>query len=301
MQTFHSNGKLLLTGEYTVLDGGMGLAIPTSYGQTLKVQTTEEKGIFWKSYNLDASLWYEGKFEIQGAEITSVSNDQTSLTLCEILQQAKLMNPEFLDEDSAFQVNTYLDFPREWGLGTSSTLINNIAQWAGVNAFKLLANSFGGSGYDIAAARNDFPILYSNKGNTPDIRPINLPWEFTERLFFIYLNTKQDSKEGIARYNEIARNKETARAKIDLLTEQITTIHNLEVFRNLMEQHETIISSLLQLPKIKDELFPDYPGLVKSLGAWGGDFVLVSGSKNDLNYFKNKGYTTIIPYAEMIK
>ncbi|KAA3623895.1 MAG: GHMP kinase [Flavobacterium sp.] len=301
MQSFHSNGKLLLTGEYTVLDGGLGLAIPTSYGQSLSVKNIEDKGLVWKSYNADSTLWYKGSFKINESVITTENKDQTSVTLCKILQQAMKLNPDFLNEESGFFVETSLNFPRQWGLGTSSTLINNIAQWAKVDAFKLLEYSFGGSGYDIAAARNDSPILYSNKGKTPHIRPINLPWEFTNRLFFVYLNKKQDSKEGIARYKEIARHKETARAKIDLLTEQVTTIHKLEVFRSLLEQHETIISRLLQLPKIKDELFPDYPGLVKSLGAWGGDFVLVSGGKDDLDYYRNKGYTTIIPFAEMLK
>ncbi len=301
MQSFQSNGKLLLTGEYTVLDGGCGLAIPTSYGQALYVHRTEEKGLQWKSFNADSSLWFEGSFKINEAGISSEKKDETSVTLCEILQQAMKLNPEFLDEESGFLVETSLSFPRHWGLGTSSTLINNIAQWAKVDAFTLLEKSFGGSGYDIAAAQNDGPILFSNKGKKPQIRPIILPWEFTDRLFFIYLNKKQDSKEGISRYKDVARHKETALAKIDLITEQITAIHDLEVFRNLMEQHETIISSLLQLPKIKDELFPDYHGLVKSLGAWGGDFILVSGRKDDMEYFKNKGYTTIIPFTEMLK
>jgi len=301
MQSFHSNGKLLLTGEYTVLDGGFGLAIPTSYGQALYVHRTIEKGLQWKSFNADSSLWFEGSFKINEAGITSEKKDDTSDTLREILHQAMKLNPEFLDEESGFLVETSLSFPRDWGLGTSSTLINNIAQWAKVDAFTLLEKSFGGSGYDIAAAQNDGPILFSNKGKNPQIRPIILPWEFTDRLFFIFLNKKQDSKEGISRYKDVARHKETALAKIDLITEQITAIHDLEVFRNLMEQHETIISSLLQLPKIKDELFPDYHGLVKSLGAWGGDFILVSGRKDDMEYFKNKGYTTIIPFAEMLK
>jgi hypothetical protein len=35
------------------------------------------------------------------------------------------------------------------------------------------------------------------------------------------------------------------------------------------------------------------------LGAWGGDFIMVTASQKDLQYFKNKGYQTIIPFAEM--
>ena len=41
-QTFYSNGKLLLTGEYLVIDGAKALAIPTQKGQSLSVKETEE-------------------------------------------------------------------------------------------------------------------------------------------------------------------------------------------------------------------------------------------------------------------
>ena len=34
-KTFYSNGKLLITGEYVVLDGAKALALPTKYGQNL--------------------------------------------------------------------------------------------------------------------------------------------------------------------------------------------------------------------------------------------------------------------------
>ena len=71
------------------------------------------------------------------------------------------MNPEFLQSEQGFLVKTNLTFPRDWGLGTSSTLINNIAQWAKVDAFQLLWNSFSGSGYDIANAQYNTPILYA--------------------------------------------------------------------------------------------------------------------------------------------
>ena len=36
-QTFYGHGKLLLTGEYAVLDGAKALSIPTRFGQSLEV------------------------------------------------------------------------------------------------------------------------------------------------------------------------------------------------------------------------------------------------------------------------
>ena len=71
-------------------------------------------------------------------------------------------------------------------------------------------------------------------------------------------------------------------------------------FETLIFRHEEILSKLINLPTIKSTIFSDYSGAIKSLGAWGGDFILVTGSPNDMNYFKEKGYQTIIAYCDMI-
>jgi hypothetical protein len=47
-------------------------------------------------------------------------------------------------------------------------------------------------------------------------------------------------------------------------------------------------------------LFPDYSRAIKSLGAWGGDFVLATGNFNEMDYFKQKGFHTIISYHKMV-
>jgi hypothetical protein len=47
-------------------------------------------------------------------------------------------------------------------------------------------------------------------------------------------------------------------------------------------------------------LFSDFDGAVKSLGAWGGDFVLAISNEDPTTYFKSKGYETIIAYKDMI-
>ena len=70
------------------------------------------------------------------------------------------MNPSVFSNSASFSITTQLSFPRNWGLGSSSTLINNIAQWFQIDAFELLHQSFGGSVYDIACAQNNNPITY---------------------------------------------------------------------------------------------------------------------------------------------
>ena len=159
--TFYSNGKLLLSGEYLVLDGATALAIPTLYGQSLHVVKSDRKGIHWQSIDNNENIWYMGIFQINENNVTCLEKDDVSITLMNILQKAKNMNPKFLRTNSGWNVTTRIGFPRDWGLGSSSTLINNIAQWANIDALSLLETSFGGSGYDIAAAKSNMPILYN--------------------------------------------------------------------------------------------------------------------------------------------
>ena len=48
MQNYYSNGKLLLTGEYVVLDGALSLAIPTRYGQSLTIEPINDSKLIWE-------------------------------------------------------------------------------------------------------------------------------------------------------------------------------------------------------------------------------------------------------------
>ena len=295
--TFYSNGKLLLTGEYVVLDGATALAFPTTFGQTLTVTETNSNTLIWKSIDRKQTTWFEAHFSLD--TLLTTQTDQTSITLQNILQKARELNPSFLKDSSGLEVATQLDFPRNWGLGTSSTLINNIAQWANVEAFTLLEESFGGSGYDIAAAQHTKPILYQ-RGLPPTVREVHLPWEFKEQLFFVHLNQKQDSKEGIERYR--AQNVSPQMIeKISDLSNKLLLCYNLGDFEKILQSHEQLIAETIGLPTVKDRLFPDYNGTIKSLGAWGGDFVLATGTYEDMNYFREKGYETILSFEEMIK
>ena len=298
---FYSNGKLLLTSEYLVLDGAEALAIPTVYGQSLEVKDGLGNVSKWTSYDHENKSWFEAVFQADDAfSILSFSDKKMAETLQHILAEAKKLNPNFLSEKSGIEVVSRLDFPRNWGLGSSSTLINNIAQWAEVDAFKLLKNSFGGSGYDIACAQNNVPVLYSNKTSPPLVKKVSLNWNFSEELFFVYLNKKQDSKQSISHYNQLGENKKAYLEKVNQITQNLLPAKTLEDFENLIAQHENLLSEMLQLPKIKDRLFSDFRGSVKSLGGWGGDFVLVT-RKEAPDYFKSKGFSTVIPFQKMIK
>ncbi len=303
MKTYYSRGKLLLTGEYAVLDGALCLALPTKYGQELQVAPIEEPMIIWTSKDHDGTVWFEESISLDSLNhVTeqSVSGMSTSEILIQVLGIARRLNPNFLAGRSGFSVITHLEFPRKWGLGTSSTLINNIAQWAEINPFILLARTFGGSGYDIACAQNKSPLFYQLKEGSPWIELLDFKPPFAPSLFFVYLNRKQDSREAIQNYKNQSESTGKLVEQVSSITEKIASCSELTEFEALLNEHEALIADILKVPTVKENLFPDYPRTVKSLGAWGGDFVLAVGEKTDQDYFLQKGFETIIPYADMI-
>lgn len=298
-KSFYSNGKLLLTGEYAVLDGALSLALPTKYGQLMTVNEIEKPQLIWKSFDEKGTIWFEAIFSLDLEEIT-LGMPPPAQTLAKILKEAKKMNSGFLARKTGFSVMTQLDFPRNWGLGTSSTLINNIAQWAKVDAFELLNRSFGGSGYDIACAQNNRPILYRLKDGFPLIQTSGFDPSFKNKLYFIHLNEKQDSREEIARYSKQDIDKTRLVEKVSAITNSMVDCENLKEFETLLTEHETLLANALKLSTVKESHFADFQGAIKSLGAWGGDFVLATGNEETPDYFKKKGYKTVIPFVEMI-
>lgn len=302
LETYKSNGKLLLTGEYVVLDGALSLAIPTTFGQTMKVSKLDEPKIIWKSFDDKNKIWLDAEFSIENKEIITAftPENDTSKRLFEILQAVKLLNPGFLN--SGFEVETKLTFPQDWGLGSSSTLINNIANWAKVDAYRLLEQTFGGSGYDIACAQFNQPITYQlGNNNEKTVKEVAFNPLFKEALYFVYLNKKQNSRDGIAQYKTNVADKTDVIKKLSNITTQLISCSSLGDFNILLNTHEQLISRIIHQVPVKEKLFSDFKGPIKSLGAWGGDFVLVTSEENPTNYFRRKGYDTLIPYSEMIK
>lgn len=301
-KTFYSNGKLLITGEYVVLDGAKALALPTKFGQNLIVEAGNNETIQWKSYDYDQSVWFEATIPFSSIIENKHDDENHNIknTLIEILHEAFKLNSNFITESKGYKITTELTFPKFWGLGTSSTLINNIAQWLDINAYKLLRNSFGGSGYDLACAQNDSPIIYQLVNDSPVVEPITFHPSFSENIYFIYLNRKQSSKTAIASYLNQRGNIDDTIKKINKITESITESKDPKEFAQSIQKHEIEMSIILETATVKEVLFHDFKGTLKSLGAWGGDFILALSKENPTEYFKERGYATIIPYSEMI-
>ncbi|HNF49697.1 MAG TPA: GYDIA family GHMP kinase [Chitinophagales bacterium] len=302
MSVFKANGKLLLTSEYFILDGAVGLCLPAKLGQTLKVTLSENICSSWQSFNADGSLWFACQFDV---DLNCMESTDAAIAerLMQIFKAAQNLNPEIKPESQHFE--THLQFPNNWGLGSSSTLISLVAQYFSCNPYELLAATFGGSGYDIACATANSPILFNrNNENQINIQTADFFPIFYENLYFIHLNRKQNSREGIAHYKQLPLSDRLA--IIPALNEQSNRIlhaKDLNHFISLLEKHESLIAENLDLPKVKTLHFSDFPGAVKSLGAWGGDFVLAAShlTQEELTaYFNTKGYFTIISYNSLI-
>lgn len=299
-KTFYSNGKLLITGEYLVLNGVKAFALPTKFGQNLTVEDGSNDQIEWKSYDADKSIWFDKNISFRDIVEKETFEDKTKTTLIEILHEAFLQDPSFIKNSNGYKITTELTFPKFWGLGTSSTLINNISQWLEINPYDILKNTFGGSGYDIANAKNDFPITYQLKNGMPIVTRVDFRRSFIDNIYFVYLNKKQSSKASIAIYLQKQNDISGVILEIEKITEIALKTESIMNFSKAMQDHESIMSSVLETETVKEKYFKDFPGVVKSLGAWGGDFVMVISDENPKEYFKQKGFDTILTYKEMI-
>ncbi len=300
---FRANGKLLIAGEYAVLDGGLAFAIPTKFGQTLEVEylkSINKPKLKWEAYLQNHSLWFSAEFDLKTLEIVQSSNAKLASELWKIFSAIEKLNPDFFQNQTQnIQCKTQLEFPKDWGLGSSSTLIYLLANWTSVDPFELNRLTFNTSGYDVACASMNSPLFYQNLGIEKRIEPIEFHPSFADQLYFIHLNQKQDTQINVSKnYRELPKDLDWVNS-VSTVSYNMAKAESLAEFETLMSLHEELISSKLNLPKVKDLYFSDYEGSVKSLGAWGGDFVLVTAREEFLNYFTTKGYSTILHFKDL--
>ncbi|MHB1278946.1 MAG: GYDIA family GHMP kinase [Bacteroidia bacterium] len=303
--SFKAHGKLLLFGEYVVLDGCRALAWPTRFGQSLEVNSEEAhvKGLYWKSFDHKNALWFEAWFD-EDLNLLHGLDDEIARRLQGLLLQARALNPIFLKDGLYHEAHISADYPGEWGLGSSSTLISLIAQWAEVDAMELFFRSFSGSGYDIACATAGNPILYQLEGpQKANWEELDLSSAFLHGALFVYLGKKQNSREGIAHYQKQGFDKQALVQTMDGIIGRLLQHPDRNSLLLAMKESEEVLSKTLNLEKVKDLCFSDFPGAVKSLGAWGGDFVMALAEEPELNtkgYFLNKGYDVVFSGDELL-
>ena len=322
-QIYYSHGKFLLTGEYLVLKGALSLAVPLKLGQSLQVTLadTNTHRLHWIASQPEKP-WFSVLFDSETLQPLSTDDPTKAEKLSSILNAVRQLKPQaFLGCDLRFR--THLDFDPNWGLGSSSTLIANLARWANVNPYELLKLSFGGSGYDIACATAEGPIYYQLvdarsalrlaqwpkvvepvETPTPMIELIDFNPPFAEHLYFVYQGQKQSSSKEIkaflAKADPIDLQKDIE--AVSEISKSLVRCGNLDEFCMLMQCHERIISRCIGQEPVQKH-FPDFEGVLKSLGAWGGDFILAATNwdRDQVKaYFKGKGLEVIFGYNELV-
>lgn len=304
MSRYYSHGKFLLTGEYLVLKGALALALPLKLGQSIEIETlaSNENRLHWKAFRPEGK-WFSVTLNREDLVNCSTDDPDKASRLSQILQSVKQLNPKAF-EGNDLNFTTRLDFDPNWGFGSSSTLIANLARWANVNPYELLKLTFGGSGYDIACATAEGPVYYQLIDNKPQVETVDFQPSFADHLFFIYQGQKQSSSKEIKAFLAKANPADLQKdlEAVSEISRAVPQCQNLDEFALLMQCHERIIARCIGQEPIQKR-FPDFEGVLKSLGAWGGDFILAATEWNDNQvkaYFKEKGLEVVFRYNDIV-
>ena len=300
MLKFSAHGKLLLTGEYLVMEGAQALALPLKKGQHLQVTPLAESCLIWEAFT-PSGLWLSAQFRLPDFKLINSSNPALTDKLIQIFRE--VFSVCDFCHGGGYHVISQLDFDPEYGFGSSATLISLLSQWRGFNPYRLHHKMFGGSGYDIACATAKGPLLYSIQKDQPKVIPIHFFPDFHHQLYFVYLGKKQRSSSEIDRFRQKSKFSTSDVQRINELTSELCNSVDLFRFEQLLYEHEALMSRILTRPTVQEECFPQYKGVVKSLGAWGGDFVLVTSSKEEKLFrhdMKAQGYGVVYSFKELV-
>lgn len=267
-----ANGKLLISGEYMVLAGAKALALPLKFGQELQVKENPVPVIRWIS-GQPGGVWFTCDLDPADCEIRTTNEPATASSLSKLFQAAHKLNASFPDKKTGSLVNVTANYPVEWGLGSSSTLISLVARWAQVDPFSLFRLVSEGSGYDIACAGQTSMIFYLWDGIQPLITETQPGKALQDYAYFASLGNKQDSRKEVNSFLNRGNYSSMDVTYISELSTQICRAQTADELSRLVIEHETIMSNILNRESIAAR-FKNFPGTVKSLGAWGGDFAM---------------------------
>jgi len=299
MEKFHAHGKLLLSAEYAILHGAVGLALPLKYGQHLTLnkvpKASSNAKIFWRAFDKNNQEWFACTLKMNDLSLIDFTDKQKAETIKTLLNHCPT---EGFDNTMDFYFETYLEFDNAWGWGTSSALVSLIAQSFDISPYPLYQATFKGSGYDLACATAEQPILFNLQQGKPQIKEISFKPSFTKDIYFVYLEKKQNSLQAI---QNLPIPTTDFIIKINECTNQLVIHQNdLQSFCEIIEIHESLMAQYLGQETVKQKLFKDLDLTFKSLGAWGGDFVMVVGKRSEVEKLKQMGYSIVFTWDEIV-
>lgn len=294
-----------MTGEYLVLGGAHALVLPLKFGQKLIIQEDQDKNgkrLLWTSTYQNSS-WFEAEFDFQSMHIIHSSNEISANYILKILKGIHSIQPEHFEKYSCLMIQADLGFNPQWGFGSSSTLISNLAQWARIDPLKLSQLVSKGSGFDIAAAAQKGPFIYHKSITDYKIQQVEFNPPFADKILFVYLGNKQNTEQEVFKFLSLIKPNQSLIQQISSITKEIVNTKDQGEFETLIQEHERYLSEYLIRRPVKDLLFPDFDGTAKSLGAWGGDFVMMTSKRGGdymHTYLNKRNYATILQFDEIV-
>lgn len=273
----------MLAGEYAVMCGVEALALPVRAGQWQHVWEMPAKGVsklVWQSKDADGSVWFECRVDTDIMHVSETTSETYSDTLLRLLFCIKEQKPElFLHKN--IRIETECEFNRSFGLGSSSTLVCNLAKWSGVNAHLLQERAFGGSGYDVAVGNLGRPLVYWLENNESNWSSWQLHPDFTDDWYLAFPGEKQNSRDSLAGVKaqlDKMSNDVALLQQMNACIQAIKSPRSLPMLEAMLEMWQALLSQRLDLPRPYETLglSPVKGGLCKYLGAWGGDVLLIN-------------------------
>ncbi len=292
-----------MTGEYAVMHGAKAIAFPLKRGQRMVVRNARGSDLVWRSLDDNGDVWFDAQISLYDFSAVKTSDSEIAKRLQKILKSAVRLNSEFLSTWSGFKVETQLEFPLNWGLGSSSSLISLVSEWAEISPFHLHFEVSNGSGYDIACAKAEAPITYQVTKDEIQFSEFDFEPNFVKNLYLVYLNVKQNSEKEVQINSDKFKKNVEVIDRITEISDELMKNKSFVKFVELIGEHEQLVSKVIGRETVQSERFKNFNGVVKSLGAWGGDFALAASSEGDdyvKKYFNKNGYHTIYKFDEFV-
>lgn len=264
---FSAPGKIILSGEYAVIFGFPGVAVPSSLKLTASYQASEKDlTIEWEEKNLDAA-W-----------ITFVKK------IVELLE--KKLGKQF---GGTLRIENEL--PLGKGMGSSTALVIAVTRaFGGAREIALEVENEvnpGHSGLDFAVIWENAPVLFQ-KGSTP--MQLKLPEDLLKGAFLLDTGTPNESTPELVGWMKEKYNDPQTKGAIktiDACTERLLTGESLA---DVMRDHHRAQLQLGVVPEKTAALIAaieNEGGSAKVIGAGGrtggGGMVLVLGiAENEL-------------------
>lgn len=279
----------------------MGLAVPLRWGQTLKVSENQGAEVHWVSKDPEGQKWFECKLNLIDFSVEKTTDEDRAGFIQSLIKSAAQLNSDFLSKWKKYKITSDLEFNPEWGLGSSSTLIANLAQWAELSPFELYFDTQEGSGYDVAAAISDAPFLYQKSETELSFETFDWDQKLMETIVVFYQGNKQSSAAEVSDWKKNKRWNRGDISHMSTISESLADCSDVEQAMKLFGEHLKMMEKILDQRAFEGR-YADFDGVMKPLGAWGGDFGLALSPDPEYTkkYLSKQGLEHVFQLSEIV-